>query len=533
MTDGKLLSGESLKPEQTLVSVGGHARLHYQNDGNLVVYLDGTPVWASQTAGHSAGALTMQTDGNMVVTDAFGRAAAASGTHGHPGAMVQLQDDGNFVIYEDPSGPLAGTPIWASASDEFAVVPVPQPEPVPLHPNPLVGRLRLNGQLFVDDAGPVNPCFAHAGDLFALFVRNQQRACKEMDDMTRAGYHGARVWTCLGGPYWTAKDRHVGPNLTPNYWALWAVFLREFNQRGLRVVVSQGDIGQAGASIEQRKLFAAKMANEARAIDGSGFIYAFFDGGNEAWQTGEPNPDNLAAFVKAYKDAGGTALLTLTSPPGEDKEELDRYSISPADLYDVHTYRGDHWYDKRRHIFSIPYEGKPNKKNGIGSEGPGNGDLVSVTDNKHELNHEAMAMLAAASFIGRQAYVWFSGEGVMIQAGLHTQQGFEACARVAQLLPRDVMAFAVQHHSGNSWSHERVLIPSVNEVRIDGASHSDGRFAFTLDGPSGSHALRVARNFVGTLFNPATGEATRIDGLQGQTLNISWERGRILVGQKT
>jgi len=532
MTDGKLLSGQQLAPEQTLVSVGGHARLHNQNDGNLVVYLDGPPFWASQTAGQQPGVLKMRADGDLVLTGPDGRGRAHTNTAGHPGAMVQLQDDGNFVLYEDPNGPQAGVPIWAASTGVFVIEDV-EPEPIPAHPDPIVGRLRLNGTMFVDDSGPINPCFAHAGDLFALFVRDKARALKEMDDMVVVGYYGARVWTCLGGDYWTSKDRHVGPNLTPNYWALWSEFLRELNARLLRLVVSQGDIGQAGATVNQRKAFATRMAHEAKAVDGTGFIYAFFDGGNEAWQTGEPNPDNLAAFVQAYKDAGGTAILSLTSPPGEKKEELDRFSISPADIYDVHTYRGDHWYDKRRHIFSIPYEGKPNKKNGIGSEGPGNGDLVSVCDNKHELNHEAMGCLAAASFIGRQAYVWFSGEGVMIQAGLHTQQGFEACALVARLLPRDVMAFAVIHHSGDSWKNERVLIPPSDDVRVDGASHSDGRFAFTLDGPSGTHHFVVARNFTATLYNPATGAATPIEGKAGQALSISWERGRILVGRKT
>lgn len=422
------------------------------------------------------------------------------------------------------------------------------PLPVPVHPFPLAGRLRLQGTLFVDDGGPVNPCFAHAGDLFALFVRDQPRAVSELDKTTTVGYHGLRVWTCLGGEYWESKDRHVGPDITPNYWALWAQFLQAVADRKLRLVVSQGDIGmlaenastlrdgvsdvRSGATPTRRREFAQRLAKEAKAIDGTGFLYAFFDGGNEAWQTGEPDPRKLSEFVQAYRDAGGTALLTLTSPPGEETQELNAYSIPPADTYDVHTYRGGHWYDKRRHIFSIPYEGKPNKKVGIGSEGPGNGDLVSASDNKDELTHEAMACLAAMSFIARQAYVWFSGEGVRIQAGLETQQGFEACPRIAQLLPKDVMAFAVLHHSGTSWERERVLVPPDDVVRIDGASHSDGRFAFVVDGPSGSHSLRVQRDFEGTLINPETGAATPVSGRAGQTLQWSWERGRVFVGTK-
>jgi len=438
--------------------------------------------------------------------------------------------------------------VWAKIEREILTIwgIEPPPLPVPVHPFPLRGRLRLQGTVFVHDDGAVNPCFAHAGDLFALYVRDKQRATDEMSKMTVVGYHGARVWTLLGGEYWEKEDRHVGPDITPDYWPLWDEFLQEMHARKLRLVVSQGDIGQldndSGSALRDgvrrlrnssgRTAFAQRMARAALDCDGTGSIYAFFDGGNEAWQTGEPDPERLAEFVQAYKDAGGTALLTLTSPPGEEKAELDAYSIAPADCFDVHSYRGGHWYDKRRHIFSIPYEGKPNKKNGIGSEPPGNGDLVSVTDNKDELNHEAVACLAAMSFIGRMAFVWFSGEGVRIQQGLETQEGFEACPRISQLLPRDVMSFATMHHSGNSWERERVLVPPDDVVRIDGATHTDGRFAYVLDGPAGTHSLRVQRDFTGSLINPATGEAVAVEGRAGQTLSLSWERGRVLVGRK-
>src|SRR4030095_7492639 len=60
----------------------------------------------------------MQAAGNLCLTNGT-TVIRATRTDGHPNAMVQLQDDGNFVVYEDPAGPLAGTPLWASASDPF------------------------------------------------------------------------------------------------------------------------------------------------------------------------------------------------------------------------------------------------------------------------------------------------------------------------------------------------------------------------------------------------------------------------------
>lgn len=115
---GQLLSGQSLLPDESLHSPGGKSDLRYQGDGNLVVYLDGQPIWSSHTENTEPGSLQMQLDGNLVLQSATGPIRATR-THGHPGAMVQLQDDGNFVVYEDPTGPLAGTPLWASATDTF------------------------------------------------------------------------------------------------------------------------------------------------------------------------------------------------------------------------------------------------------------------------------------------------------------------------------------------------------------------------------------------------------------------------------
>ena len=113
----ELRAGQRLYPERSeFRSPGGRAHMHYQGDGNLVIYHDGKPVWASQTAGTEPGYVEMQHDGNFVMYDGDGNPIRHTNTAGHPGAMIQLQDDGNFVMYEDPKGPHAGTPIWASAS---------------------------------------------------------------------------------------------------------------------------------------------------------------------------------------------------------------------------------------------------------------------------------------------------------------------------------------------------------------------------------------------------------------------------------
>lgn len=414
-------------------------------------------------------------------------------------------------------------------------LPVVLRRAVPVVQAPLVGRLRIEQQVFVDDTGPVLPLFAHAGDLFALWTRNRDRVRQQLDVVTVAGYHGLRVWTLLSGPYWERMHggRTVNPGSTPNYWMEWRDFVSEVHERKLRLVVSQGDIGTLGSNMTERKAFAVKLAEIARAVDPSGHVYAFLDGGNEAWQTGEPDPQRLAQFVQAYKLAGGTALLTLTSPQSEEVQELDAYSIDPADCYDVHGSRDGRFWDKIRHIFSIPYEGKPKRKLGIQSEPNGGGTLVSVTTNKQELNHEAIAALAVQSLIARQAYVWFSGEGVSIDKGLETEPGFWQTPAACALLPKDVMSYATLHHSGDTWSALRLVDQGIShEVRVDGAQHRDGRCVYLFYGEPGTHRFRAARNFSGQLFDPAVGRSSAVPfrKVRGEQFELQWERARLFVG---
>lgn len=394
------------------------------------------------------------------------------------------------------------------------------------------GQLRLTPGGYADDSGLVLPVYAHAGDLFWLWTVDRPRVELQLDRVAEAGYQGVRVWAVLGcgpdtppsgcphGAYW--KGREIGPTITPGYWDHVAAFAEALRARGLRAVWSQGDIGQ----LKDRAAYMGRLA----ALDQAAPFLDFVDCGNEAWQTGEPDPNRLAACVGHYRNAGGRALLTLTSPPGEGKEELDQYSIPPADVYDVHTYRDGHSWDKRRHIFSIPYEVKPAKRFGIGSEPPGNGELVSAIRNRDELDDEAVALLGVASAMARQAFVWFSGEGVKLNQGLYTQAGFWTTPKAVEQLPKDVMTFGTLHHGGDTWRNIRNL-EANGETRIDCARADDGRFACTIDGPPADNlSLRVTKGFTGQLCEPG-GPCTDVSATAGSTFRVSYRRGRVLVGR--
>ena len=383
------------------------------------------------------------------------------------------------------------------------------------------GTLRLTERGFEDDSGLVLPLYAHAGNLLALFTRDPARAAKELDDVATAGYHGVRVWATLGGRYWTGD--HVGPDLTPDYFRQVRAFADALRARGLRAVWSQGDVGQ----LRDRRDYMTRLAT----LDAGAPFIDFIDCGNEAWHTGEHEPRRLAECVGYYQQAGGRAIRSLTSPPGDRKAELDRYSIPPAQVFDVHSSRDGHSWDMRRRIFSIAYEAKPALRFGIGSEPPGSGALVSITDHKAELDHESIPLLAVTSLYARQAFVWFSGEGVKIRHGLATQAGFWTTPAAVAWLPRDTMTFQTLHHSGDTWRDIRVLAVT-GRARVDCRSHADGRFVCTIDGPPGTYAFAVVRAFTARLCHPGEGTCDEVSHGAGETLRVTFTRGRILVGRR-
>ena len=99
---------EVLGTNQALYSSDGRSVFAMQGDGNLVLYHDGAPLWATNTGGGGA-QLVMQGDGNLVVY-AGGQATWSSRTNGRGSAHVSVQTDCNVVIYSDTTG----RPVWAS-----------------------------------------------------------------------------------------------------------------------------------------------------------------------------------------------------------------------------------------------------------------------------------------------------------------------------------------------------------------------------------------------------------------------------------
>jgi hypothetical protein len=373
------------------------------------------------------------------------------------------------------------------------------PDPEPLPPTDLD---RIDGQLQVESGGgylvngrAVLPILCHFGDSFSRWTRGQQFAVMgDLDDVAGAGHHGVRFWSTLGlddhgGGYWAG--RAVGPTYTADYWAHLQAFLEALRDRGLVCQFSLGDTRRV--AVPDLRDYAYRAGDVVNAV--GSHVVALGLEVNEDRDTGNQGASKLAQFNGWFRERCPNVLVGLSAFTGtEDVAVLDDYSQSPANVFVCHGYRGGRWWDKVRHIFSLVYEGKPKKRVGWQGEPAGPGSRVSAIDNRHELDADALCAMAVMSLMTRQAWVYFSGPGVISDEGerLQDMPGFREVPRVRALLPADLMRFDDIFHGGETWRDKRIFAAD-GEVRADHAMAHDGRFVCLIYGP-GSLDVAQTRN---------------------------------------
>jgi hypothetical protein len=368
----------------------------------------------------------------------------------------------------------------------------------------------------------------HAGDLLALYSRDPAWAEAELDAIASAGYLGVRTWTELSGEWWDGLGRSIGPD-QPGYLDAVRGFAAALRARGLRWLVSQG-----------WRITLATMTELAETLRDAGGLDVVLgvDGGNEAWHLPENTPEHLRLCVDAFRSVLDVPIWSLGSPPGEDRDELNRYSGS---VYDVHGWRGGHVADKIRHAFGVAYEQRPACRLGIQSEPPGAwsaGSLVSIMEHHEEMDAEAMALLTAMHLMSRQMSVYFSSPGVSCRerGEFARMPGFREAAAIASVLPTDLMQFQTLTHGGKRG--ERVLCATGEGdylIRVDHAIHDDGRFmAIPYAATPGDWVvgLKVERGCELTVINPATRQAFGpVRYWPADMLGLHFHHGRIVRGQ--
>jgi hypothetical protein len=363
--------------------------------------------------------------------------------------------------------------------------------------------------LFRDANGSCLPVGCHLGDGLSRYARGHVAEVGALlDAIAGAGYAYVRTWTVLGGAaYWAGRE--VGPQAQGDaYWGIVAHYAAELEARGLRWLVSQGDMLRIYPTTAGRMAFVERLIdtlrNERETLAG-------WDLGNESGNNGESDPAKLEALSWPVASAWPDLALSLSSSQTEEVAEINALSPKPCTVFDVHGYRGGHWWDKVRHIFSIAYEGKPNRHIGIQSEPFGPGAAVSASENKHELTPDVMQAAAVMSLMSRQSWCYFCGAGIKGDEGeaLTDAAGFAETPATGAMLPKDIMA-ADLFHGGNTWAAKRVFA-AVNETRCDHAVLPDGRGACLIYGPSWSEvATRTPQRAVSIVSDHAFGTSARL-----------------------
>ncbi len=414
------------------------------------------------------------------------------------------------------------------------------PSEAPIDPRPLtpalVGRLRIDGGAFVDDTGPVLPVGCHLGDGFSHYVRHPEDIRLGLARIARAGYGFVRTWFVLGRPdgspndYWAGRE--VGPwpmpRLMPaqDYWDRLAAYVGDATDVGLKVHLAAGELV---VSDELRRELFDGLAALMTHVGPDAF--ALVEGLNEARDTGEPDPSAVEALVERVRSVHPDNLYALSAYTGhEQRDVLEAWTPSWMDHYLVHGFRGDHVWDKTRHIFSLGYE-NPVRRLGWQGEPAGPGRRVSATDNQPELDDEGLGLMAVTALMARQAWCYMSGPGVVWDSEpIGEMPGFTSVPRLARMLPRRLMRYEQLLHGGDRWAGQRVLA-AAGELRCDHAIDRDGAFVVVIYGPPGSYDVAIERRFAGALVHPGTGGTTPVEGAPGHALSLTFEGGRLLIGQ--
>ncbi|WP_019204408.1 LysM peptidoglycan-binding domain-containing protein [Tsukamurella sp. 1534] len=136
MTD-VLRAGNQLSLGGTLDSLNGAYTLTLQSDGNLVLTEGaGTVVWASGTDGKGVERADFQTDGNFVLYNGAGEGVWSTRTEGSGADRVVLQDDRNLVVYAGDADKWASNTATDAPAPAREAAPEPAPAPAEAPPAP-------------------------------------------------------------------------------------------------------------------------------------------------------------------------------------------------------------------------------------------------------------------------------------------------------------------------------------------------------------------------------------------------------------
>jgi len=386
-----------------------------------------------------------------------------------PGYFIKVWGDGRVSLdqpmFEDKPSPDPG------GYETFTIDP-----PISIFTpgtSVIKGQLRITEAGYADDAGSFLPIGLHVGDLFSVFVRDPAKAESIVSTASSAGYPLIHFWMNLGtlGDYWSGRE--CGPGYTDDFWGQLSRLGDLLDKYGMKGGYNLGDYelypGQSHGS------FFAELGRALKSRTNQTAAYVF--GGNEAWQTGANNKEEISDALESFTAECSTIIVTTTAPPSESAPDIQAWC--GGDFYAIHGFRGNEDHDRIRHIFSVPWEGHPPSKYGWQDEPTGPGDEVSVKPahcyEGRDVDANHMCALAVQSLMCNQGFNYFCGAGVKSDTPLDSYAGFYEVAKVKAIVPIDIMGWPGVFHFGSSQSGQRVFSPLAEDtLRFDHRISHDG-----------------------------------------------------------
>jgi hypothetical protein len=411
--------------------------------------------------------------------------------------------------------------------------PYPKPSFNDVHPNPLVGIVKVNGLGYEDANGPCYPYGIHAGDLFLCQTEGKD-ITPALDSFVEIGAHFTRQWITLmyfkqgyPGHFW--GTRGCSPRVTPGYYGQLRHNIEMHIERKLKMHLSMGDLNNVSQS-ELIDLY-TQLADLVKEYGQEHFIFPG-EVNESAFTFSNASGMQIAQLVDIIRQKNPDILYSLTAYGGYvPVEKLIEYTAPWQKVYYKHGYRDGHYWDKIRHYFSDGYEYyKQIRTVGADHEPSGYGKYVSATANMDEINASTMGLMAVISVLARQSYLYFCSPGIKWEEDFHSMPGFATCPKLVAMLPKGLCNGKL-HHSGTAFRNERIF-EAIGEFRVDGiVKESTKEFAYIGYGPGDRVKLPVNRAFDGFIINPNTLEKSSISGNSGERLpEIGYDKGFVLTG---
>ena len=317
------------------------------------------------------------------------------------------------------------------------------------------------------------PVGAHGGDLLSRWARGQHAEVIAIVDEIAKFYSFIRTWSFLNGSYWAGRTFTLTEDVLRS-------FLDMLAARGVKVLLSQGDLFQSGVSSGTQACVQEIILSVLRTHRA---CFVGLDGCNEPCNNSDASPAELAEwvrpFVRAYPDLPVSLGSIVEGPNGQAHQQRRRdYCIPPATVFDHHISApnhmeslliGRHWAEGYESPLWLHVASEP--------RGPGARVTPPVVEDV-----DLLCAMAIASVMSGGIYVGFSGPGVISDEGerIEDMAGFAEVPQAVALLPKDVHRWH-RFHGGSGNRGKRVYaVPSDDSARAEHALCDDGRFVALL-----------------------------------------------------